>query len=435
MAEEELAEAIELEDETEEVPDNFVDQMASRIGIILQREMDPTVGATEVTKYIYETTYPNKVSYFLDAMEMLHESHTTDKYAALTWSGMISAAAHNKDYDTFMHAMLDKMIQGYYGMEKPDAELKDRKFSAFTTIMAKTFIKMIELNTKLTDTAAEIYSHVVRKEMELDAQAQKDEDEGGITLPNMAKLYDDVIDYLSVRSEFKAKSLGEENPYEHVAQLKERLGQSRRYVVQDVMNQRALEKKKQLELELENQLASAEELILAQEPYVEGLALFIHEKRYNYKFLAVEKIRMTLQLLGSIVGAVYFLVGYMDLWGMDWIDGTFVCLTMILFTRLAGGRSRFKSFYPIDVSKELEQYSTQFINVFRNMSMEQMEHFLVRQIKLDRNRNYLSMIPEYVKYLFAIMPDRKNMVITMDELSELVENAEIEIAKAVRGQV
>ena len=56
MAEEELAEAIELEDETEEVPDNFVDQMASRIGIILQREMDPTVGATEVTKYIYETT-------------------------------------------------------------------------------------------------------------------------------------------------------------------------------------------------------------------------------------------------------------------------------------------------------------------------------------------------------------------------------------------
>jgi len=45
------------------------------------------------------------------------------------------------------------------------------------------------------------------------------------------------------------------------------------------------------------------------------------------------------------------------------------------------------------------------------------------------------MIPEYVKYLFAIMPDRKNMVITMDELSELVENAEIEIAKAVTGLI
>ena len=51
MSEEEVAEALELEEELEEVPDNFVDQMASRIGIILQREMDPTVGATEVTKY------------------------------------------------------------------------------------------------------------------------------------------------------------------------------------------------------------------------------------------------------------------------------------------------------------------------------------------------------------------------------------------------
>ena len=199
--------------------------------------------------------------------------------------------------------------------------------------------------------------------------------------------------------------------------------------------QRALEKKKQTELELENQLASAEELILGQEPFVEGLALFIHEKRYNYKFLAVEKVRMTLQLLGSIVGAVYFLIGYMDYWGVDWIDGTLVCLAMVIFTRLIGGRKRFQSakFYPMDVSKELEQHSTQFINVFRKMSMEQMEHFLVRQVKMDRNRNYLALIPEYVKYMFAIMPDRKNMFISMDELSELVENAEIEIAKAVRG--
>ena len=163
MSEEEVAEALELEEELEEVPDNFVDQMASRIGIILQREMDPTVGATEVTKYIYETTFPSKVNYFLDAMEMLHESHTTDKYAALAWSGMVSTAAHNKDYDTYMHTMLDKMIQSYYGMEKPDVELKDRKFSAFTTMIAKTFIKMVELNPKLTDTAAELYSHVVRR--------------------------------------------------------------------------------------------------------------------------------------------------------------------------------------------------------------------------------------------------------------------------------
>ena len=70
----------------------------------------------------------------------------------------------------------------------------------------------------------------------------------------------------------------------------------------------------------------------------------------------------------------------------------------------------------------------------RNMSQEQLEHFLVRQIKLEENQKYLSMIPEFVKYLYAVMPDRKSMMISVDELTEVVENSEIEVAKQLRGQ-
>jgi len=204
-------------------------------------------------------------------------------------------------------------------------------------------------------------------------------------------------------------------------------------VMQDVMNLRALDKKKQLEMELENRLAGAEEVVMAAAPFTDGLGFFVKEKRYNYKFLAVEKIRMTLQLLGSITGVLYFLIGYMNLWEINWIDGAGLCIIMVIFSRVAGARSRFQYFYPVDVSKELEQNSTQFINVMRHMSKEQLEQFVVRQIKVDRNQNFLSMVPEYVKYLYAIMPDRKNMVITVDELSELVENSEIEVAKQLRG--
>ena len=68
------------------------------------------------------------------------------------------------------------------------------------------------------------------------------------------------------------------------------------------------------------------------------------------------------------------------------------------------------------------------------MSQEQLEHFLVRQIKLERHQNYLSLIPEFIKYLYAIMPDRKSMMISVEELSELMENSEIEVAKQLRGQ-
>ena len=46
----------------------------------------------------------------------------------------------------------------------------------------------------------------------------------------------------------------------------------------------------------------------------------------------------------------------------------------------------------------------------------------------------MSMIPEFVKYLYAVMPDRKSMMISVDELTEVVENSEIEVAKQLRGQ-
>ena len=164
------------------------------------------------------------------------------------------------------------------------------------------------------------------------------------------------------------------------------------------------------------------------------MSFFVKEKRYNIKYLAVEKIRVTLQLLGSITGAVYFMLGFMGVWGISWIDGIVVCVVMLIFVRIAGSRKQLKFFYPTDISKELEECSTAFISVMRNMSQEQLENFLVRQIKLKENHNYLSMIPEFVKYLYAVMPDRKSMMISVDELSEVVENSEIEVAKQLRGQ-
>ena len=189
-----------------------------------------------------------------------------------------------------------------------------------------------------------------------------------------------------------------------------------------------------MELELENQLASAEEIVMVAPHFTEGISFFVEEKRYNFKYLAIEKIRITLQLLGSIMGAIYFFLGYLEIWGIHWIDGLVVCILMMIFVRLIASRKQFRYFFPNDISKELEECCTAFLNVMRNMSQEQLEHFILRQIKLEANQKYLSMVPEFMKYLYAIMPDRKSMMITVDELSELVENTEIEVAKQLRGQ-
>jgi len=424
----------------EEIPENFAGQIARDVMVLFQKQMDPEVAAVEASSYLWKNAgTPEKVSYFVDATELWLESGTSgDKFAALSWNGLVTQSVNNQDYDTFLRMMIVAILDGYYSLQKPDIDYKEKRYSTYTSIIANTFIRMVELNPASEAGASEIYTILVRSEMDLEARSQAEEDEtGSNTIPtDMQKLFDEMIDYLADRGMFKSNPMaGEEaNPNEHIEVLCERLRGTRRYVMQEVINERALEKRKKLEMELENQLASAEEIVMVAPQFTEGMAFFVQEKRYNFKYLAVEKIRMTLQLLGSITGAVYFLLGFMGVWGVHWIDGMVVCLVMLVFVRIVASRKQFQFFYPTDISKELEDCSTAFLNVMRNMSQEQLEQFLVRQIKLERNQKYLGMVPEFMKYLYAIMPDRKSMVITVDELSELVENSEIEVAKQLRGQ-
>ena len=424
----------------EEIPENFAGQIARDVMVLFQKQMDPEVAAVEASSYLWKNAgTPEKVSYFVDATELWLESGTSgDKFAALSWNGLVTQSVNNQDYDTFLRMMIVAILDGYYSLQKPDIDYKEKRFSTYTSIIANTFIRMVELNPASEAGASEIFTILVHSEMDLEARSAAEEDEtGSSTIPtDMQKLFDEMIDYLADRGMFKSNPMaGEEaNPNEHIEVLCERLRGTRRYVLQEVINERALEKRKKLEMELENQLASAEEIVMVAPQFTEGMAFFVQEKRYNFKYLAVEKIRMTLQLLGSITGAVYFLLGFMGVWGVHWIDGMVVCLVMLIFVRIAASRKQFQFFYPTDISKELEDCSTAFLNIMRNMSQEQLEQFLVRQIKLERNQKYLGMVPEFMKYLYAIMPDRKSMVITVDELSELVENSEIEVAKQLRGQ-
>ena len=66
------------------------------------------------------------------------------------------------------------------------------------------------------------------------------------------------------------------------------------------------------------------------------------------------------------------------------------------------------------------------------MSKEQMDAFLIRQARDPSNVELLPVVSEFVKYVFAVMPERKSAVIQLDELSEIMENLELDIARAMR---
>ena len=423
----------------EQAPVDLEEKIARDVMVIFQKQMDSEAASEEASAYIWQNAgTPEKIDAFVEATELwLESSGVADKFAALSWNGLAIRRDSNENFDTLLRMMVDSILNGYYTLQKPDIDYKGRKYSTYTSIIGNTFIRMLELSSSNIENASDIFSIVVRHEMELEAKSKAEEEETGhSSFPTeMHKLYDELIEYLTSRAEFKATPLSddEDNPNIHIEELTERLRASRRYVMQEIINERAIEKKKQLEMELENQLASAEEIVMAAPHFTEGMSFFVKEKRYNIKYLNVEKVRVTLQLLGHITGAIYFMLGHMGVWGISWIDGIIVCLAMFILVRIVGSRKNMKLFYPTDVSKELEECSTTFISVMRNMSQEQLENFLVRQIKLEENQNYLSMIPEFVKYLYAVMPDRKSMMINVDELSEVVENSEIEVAKKLRG--
>ena len=104
MAEEETMETAEGD-----IPDNFPGQIASDVMVIFQKQIDPDAAAAEASAYIWgKTGTPERVNYFVDATEMWLESQATgDKFAALSWCGLLTQSVNNKNYDAYLNMMMD----------------------------------------------------------------------------------------------------------------------------------------------------------------------------------------------------------------------------------------------------------------------------------------------------------------------------------------
>lgn len=260
---------------------------------------------------------------------------------------------------------------------------------------------------------------------------KKVQEEKRITNPK--KLYDDIVDYVSQRGDFRSDTLNQKNPNEFIIVLADRMRSTRRYIIQDIMNRHALEKKKQLEKELREREASAEEVITCASPFNHGLFLYWVEKRYNFKYLAVEKVRITLQVLGFFMGIGSIGGGYLGLAPITLIEGIFVSILMFGFSKLICSRYFFAPFFPRDVTTELEQDVSAFTPVFRKMSLNQINAFMSKQIRSKENNMLLHLLPEYIKYIFAVMPDRNNILLSKEDINEFMERLEMNISKFQRG--
>ena len=424
------------------LPNDFANRIATKIVVTNERERDPEKAIQKVADLILRNLGQiHRERHFVAAMDMLLEGQETARYAAIAWVSITLEHQDEARYEDLVDRLLDVLIDDHANIAKPEIELdRRRKFSYYAVHLGNTFITMMDINSELYEAISLIYSRLIRKEMALENTKSDRSSSSRVRMARsdntpkaVKKLYDEIVDYIHARGEFKSESLNQQNPNEFMAILADRMRATRRYVIQDIMNRQALAKKKEAEKELSERLAGAEELIMARDTFRSALSLFWTEKRYNFKYLAVEKVRVTVQVLAVIVGIAHFLAGYLEIGGMLWWEGLIIAVAMYVFAKVLASRKAFQRYFPDDVSKELEVVLGSITPVLRKMSKEQMDAFLIRQVKDPANLKLLFIMPEFLKYVYAVMPDRNESIVDMETLGELLETMELDIARTLRA--
>jgi len=429
------------------VPRDFSQRVSNRIISINERELDEEVASTRVSDLVYRNLQEEEMyRYFIDITELLLNKEDAEKYAATTWTALVWHQDEHPEYKTFMEGILQYCAYGHVTGDRPNFEDEDtkREFSAYGNIIGEVFIHMMKLNSDLYNILSEMFGYLIRHEMARDLEKKSGEaKKKGISgrkkqkeekIATTKKLYDDVVDYCSHRGEFRSDTLNQKNPNEYILILADRMRSTRRYIIQDIMNKHALEKKKLLEKELREREASAEEVISAARPFSKGLFLYWVEKRYNFKYLAVEKVRITLQIIAISMGMGAIGTGFLGLSPLTLFEGIFTGLLMFLFAKTICSRYFFSSYFPMDVTAELESEVGTFTPAFRKLSLKQINLFFSKQIKNPANAMLLHLLPEYVKYVFAVMPDRNDILLSKEEVNEFMERMEVNLTKQQRGR-
>ncbi|MFH2132430.1 MAG: hypothetical protein ABIK68_18785, partial [bacterium] len=421
-----------------DIPKDFANRAAAKITAINERELDEEIASSKVSAMIFKNfNSPELYRYFVDTIDILLQNEHAEKYAATTWTALLWHEDIHPEYRPFVEAVLHAIIDGHVSNAKPNHEHEEsgKEFSAYAYSLGETFIQMMRLNSDLYNILTDIYGFIIREEMNRDL-SKADEDtkkklitgrkkKKGEENLNPKKLYDDIVDYISERGDFRSDTLNQKNPNEFIIILADRMRSTRRYVIQDIMNRHALEKKKVLEKELREREANAEEVITASAPFKHGLYLFWVEKRYNFKYLAVEKVRITLQILAIFMGLGAIGIGFLGLGAIGLLEGILVGAMMFTYAQLFCSRVVFTPFYPNDVTAELEKDVGAYTPTFRKMSLDQINAFMTKQIKDPDNSMLLHLLPEYVKYIFAVMPDRNDILLSRDNINEFMERIEI----------
>ena len=421
---------------------NLVETIAHKVQFIYEREIDASKASVEVARLVYESfSSKEKLPFFVSFLKELLDNEDTIEYVPSVLTALSWADGPGMNFPQFTEDYIHRSVQGHWKKDLPeynDVE-SGKSFSYYGNVIGESFIQLFKQNRENYEIISEVFSSLVRHEMDLEQsrleqkykdrlKKKKDVEEAPT---NSKKLYDDIFGYITERSIYRTETLVQVNPVEFIGDLADKLRSTRRYCMQDVMNKKALLKKKDLEKQLKEREASAEEIMASFSPLKQGLALFQEAKQYNGKYMDAEKRRMTMQILPVLVATTCLGAALMELTEFS-MGFYFVFGLMIIIPKFLFSKPLMTKMYPIDKTGELEVELGHLMGTFKKCSQKQLDSLLNRVIKEMTNAPMMHHLPDFISYVFTVMPDRKSALIRKDELDGSISHLRRSVSQRQR---
>lgn len=415
-------------------------ELANTVVFTLEREMDSAIATSQVARIVKDhikstALYPE----LHDCIDILLANDETKKHAGMVLASFFWNEDDDKSYRGFMESFIDRMLRGHHDAERnPFRDKKSGKlFSAFAFTLGEVFIQLYKISPENYYVISELFTDIVRKETKSEIYEQQRNSHPFKSKPKIAtsavtkKLFDDMFDYINQRSSFSSNNLNTTNPFEYIIALSDRLRSTRRYVIQDVINKNAVERKKAMEKALKERQASAEEIISMFKPFAHGLKMFHSAKLYNIKYVEIEKKRITMQILPIFIATAVLAGAFLELVSISMTSmitiGIF-CLCMRFFVN----EKTLSHWYPKDQTAQLELDVSEVCRVMRKTSGDQLDSFLRRVVKESKEVQYLRLMPEYTQYIFSVIPHKKDILISQDQLEDTIGRLNAQVTQHSR---
>ncbi len=408
--------------------DQKIKELATKIVFICEKEIDVAISASNIASFIFKNfEEDNSPESFLKLVHELTKREINTNYAALTFLSLFWCRNEDSNFEPLFKKMLKVITHQFHSSQGETYTIKNikRKYPLYAHIIGESFIQAMGHNDSLYSEISGVYSIFVETELQQEEDynqkrllAYKD-----LKLPPRTvfiKLYDELFTYINDRGRFRPETLDRENPFQYIVDLAERLRGTRIYCIQNMVQKFSNEKNKIIRQELRDKEASAEILSSTKLTFQEGLKLFHDARTFRRDYLKTDKIRVLLQISLISLGIVSLTI---TLWNQSLEVKPIVVifsLLSILGGKLLCSKRFFVRFYPKNIKKELEKNMENCIYLFRKTSLDQINLFLNKQVQEPKNRKLLIMMPDFIKYLFDLMPNKKERVMSREQILDAI---------------